>query len=160
MRDLARRVAARHGLWVASQGWSPLVPEGLREYFSSRIALSISDIDRRVMESTKESVYAMVPSLIKLFGKVLGSKYGMTASRRRHEIFVFFSEPNPVDAWSLHITAKEGVAFLNLAHIPYKVGTTTPDFSKITETKLPVRDPDLAGLTLMRLAKVALRRIV
>jgi hypothetical protein len=123
------------------------------------MALALTQVEQEMFQVAKESVYGLLPSFLQLLRKRLGARYGMSASQRAGDVFLYFTEPTPVDSWTIHLSVNRGRVLLDVGYMPMRAGTGRPDLSKAEEVTGQVQDPDLAGLVLMRLAKQMLDRV-
>lgn len=155
----ARSVAARWGFEQASQGWQPAIPKELLVR-QSRVALALTEQEQQYFQTAKESVYSLLPSFTQLLRKRLGGKYGMSASQRAGDVFLYFTEPShPIDSWTIHIQVRRNMVMLDIGCIPMVPGTERLDLKNSREVQVRVSDPDLAGLDLMRAARKLLDRM-
>jgi hypothetical protein len=153
MDRLARRVAARWGFKVAMSGWNPPIPE----WVFARVSFAPAG-DKEIFALAKESVNVLLPNLLTLFRKTLGDRYSMNASSRSHEIYYYFSPPQPVDSIAMHLAIRGEMTVISLSYMPYKLNGT-PDFSKLVELKEVVADPEIVGLHMMSMARKLMAKI-
>lgn len=160
MDRAALRVAGRWGFRAASKGWSPTIPAELLARLATRKAFALTEQEQEQFHLAKDSIYSLMPSLIGLLRKRLGSRYGMSASQRGGSLFVYFTEPHPIDSITVHLQVKRGQVIIDMGYIPMISGTDKLDFKRSHEVVGSVDDPELAGLTLMRLARKLLDKVL
>lgn len=153
----ARRLAARWALHEAQQGWQPTIPEEALAYFLTRSAYVPDTPDLQALDLARDSIGAMLPRLLEVLRKKQGDRYSMNGSESRGKIFWFFSPPQPIDAFNLTLTTRDGLAFLAFGYMPYTV-TGQLDFHGMISDH-GTADPEMAGLALMRLVRSVLGRI-
>jgi len=153
MDRLARRVAARWNFKVAMSGWNPPIPE----WVFSRVSFAPSG-DRIIFALAKDSVNILLPNLLTLFRKSLGDRYSMNASSRSNEIYYFFSPPQPIDSIAMHVGVRGEMTTISMSYIPYTL-MGKPDFSKTTELREIVADPEVVGLHMMTMARKLMAKI-
>lgn len=159
MNALARRVAARWGFQSVTLGWVPEIPSWVFDRYASKVAFAPSPEDQEAFSLAKESVNLTLPRFLDLLKKTLHDRYSLNASQRGNEIFYYFAAPNPVDSISLHYTVRNGAVLMDLGYVPFGAVTNRPDYSKAVEVRQIFKDPEMAGLYLMRMAKALLGRI-
>ena len=159
MIRLARKVAAQWGFRQAMAGWNPPIPSWVFSRFGFKEAFAPSDSDQETFQLAKESVNIMLPKLQDLLFRRIGDRYFMNASQRKTEVFYFFAPRAPIDTFSVHLAVRGGRVLLNIGYVPYTLDTNRPDFSKSVEVKGMATDPELAGLSLMRLCRKILSQI-
>jgi hypothetical protein len=157
MDPLVRRVVAGWNFRVAMSGWNPTIPDWVFDRFQEKVAFAPSG-DKEVFALAKDSINILLPNLINLFRKVLGDKYSMNASQRLHEIFYFFSPPQPVDSIAMHLGVRGDKLALSMTYIPYTL-MGRPDFSKASELREVIDDPEVVGLHMMGMARRLLAKI-
>ena len=157
MDPLVRSVVAGWNFRVAMSGWNPPIPDWVFSRFQSKLAFAPGG-DKALFKMGKDSINILLPNLINLFRKKLGDRYSMNASQRSHEIFYFFSPPQPVDSIAMHLGARGNQLSLSMTYIPYTL-MGKPDFSKATELQEMVDDPEVVGLHMMSMARRLLASI-
>lgn len=159
IQRIIRKVASRWAYAVSMRGWNPPIPEWVFEKWGSRLALQAPNADMAACQLAKESVNIMIPNLLALLQKRLKDRYHMNASQRGTDVFYFFSTRHPVDSISMHFGIRQGNVVLSMGWVPYKISSNQPDWGKAIEKKALCKDPELAGLALMRLARTLLDAI-
>lgn len=126
--------------------------------FANKIAF-VGEGDAEIFREAKTSLHILLPKFIELLHRSLHERYSMNASQSGTKLFYFFQASDPIDAFSLHLSVRGGRAFLALGYVPYGLTSGKPDYGRAVEEQSEVDDPELAGLTLMRMARKLLTRI-
>lgn len=161
MDRLARRVAARWAFQQATSGWRPEIPSWVFTKFASREAYvpSPTEVEPSVFDLAKESVNILLPKLLDLLRKKMKERYSLNASQRREEVFYYFATKDPVDSFAMHFSVRNGVVLLDFSYVPFSPVTNRPDYTKVIESRGVAKDPELAGLALMRVVRQVLDQI-
>lgn len=140
-------------------GYRPEIPEWVFERYTTKISLQSNPaIDLALFKDGRESINVLLPNLINLFRKTMGDRYSMSASQRQNDIFYYFSPPQPLDAFTMHLGCRGGKLFLDMGYIPYNT-QGKPDRSKVIELQEVVEDSELVGLRMMNMARRLLAKI-
>jgi hypothetical protein len=159
MDRISRKVAARWGLISTTRGWTPEIPSWVFERYGSKTALALSPEDTEAFALAKESVNLTLPRFLDLLKRTLHDRYSLNASQRGNDIFYYFAAPNPMDSISLHFTVRNGAVLMDMGYVPFGLTSNLPDYSKAVEVRQIFKDPEMAGLYLMRMAKALLAKI-
>jgi hypothetical protein len=139
------------------EGWNPPIPEWVFAKLGSSIAVASKE-DQEAIQLAKESVNILMPRLLKLLRQKFMDKYYLNVSQRGTDVYYFFSTRHPVDGISLRIGLKNGKVILNMGWVPYDL-KGRPEWTKVVSESIGVDDPELAGLSLLRLTKSLLARV-
>lgn len=150
-----RRVAATWARKVAFAGWSPNIPAEALTFFKE--AYSVDTEDGMALSDAKDSVGVFLPKILDLLRKAQGDRYYVNASEAKGRLFYFFSPRQPVDAFNLTLGVKNGKAFLAFGYIPYKLNGMLDIPNMLSEKA--VTDPEVAGLSVMRLVRSILSKV-
>lgn len=159
MDRLVRSVVARWNFKVAMSGYRPEIPEWIFKRYTVKTSLQSNPaIDLALFKDGRESINALLPNLINLFRKTMGDRYSMSASQRSNDVFYYFSPPQPIDAFTMHLGCRGGKLFLDMGYIPYNL-QGKPDRSKVIEIQEVVEDSELVGLRMMNMARRLLAKV-
>lgn len=153
----ARRVAARWALKQALGSWQPEIPAEALEFFFTRQAYLPDTPDLQKLDEARDSVAVFLPKLIEVLHKKQGDRYYMNSSESQGRLFYFFSPQQPLDAFSLTLSVRNGHALLAFGFTPYTAQGKL-DFHGMINAQAAT-DPELAGLSLMRLVRAVLAKI-
>jgi hypothetical protein len=159
MNHIVRSVVARWNFKVAMSEFRPEIPEWIFERYATKTSLQSNPaVDLALFKDGKDSINVLLPNLINLFRKTMGDRYSMNASQRQNDIFYYFSPPQPIDAFTMHLGCRGGKLFLDMGYIPYDFHGK-PDRSKVIEVQEVVEDSELVGLHMMGMARRLLAKI-
>jgi hypothetical protein len=168
MDRLARTVAARWGLKVATAGARHSVPAEAIAW-ANRFAFigelddySVTPVhhtDAELFQDARDSVEALLPNFLGLLYSKLHEHYHAAVSKSGTRIYYFFQAHDPIDAFAVNIIMHQGELYLVVGYVPYNVAKDRMDYSKAIQYHTIVGNPDLAGMTMMRLARSLLARV-
>jgi len=168
MDRIARRVAARWGLRVATAGAIHQVPAEAIEW-ANRLAFigelddySVTPIHTTIedlFQDAKESVEALLPNFLSLLRSKLHDTYHAAVSRSGKRIYYFFQSKDPIDAFAVNLLVQHEDVYLVVGYVPLDLTTGKMNYSKATQYHTIIGKPDLAGLTMMRMTRALLSRI-
>jgi hypothetical protein len=150
-------VAARWAHHEATRGWQPAIPKEALEYFLTRQAYLPDTPDLQALDEARDSIGALLPRVMDLLRKSQGDIYAMNGSESHGKIFWFFSPPQPIDAFNLTLSIRDGRAFMSFGYTPYTLAGKL-DFHGMT-SEHATADPEMAGLALMRIVRTVLNKI-
>jgi hypothetical protein len=153
----ARKVAARWAFKQALGDWQPVIPQEALEFFLTRQAYVPDTPDLQKLDDARDSVAVFLPKVIEALHKKQGEHYYMNASESQGRVFYFFSPQQPLDAFSLTLSIRNGHAFLAFGYTPYTAQGKL-DFHGMVNAQAAT-EPELAGLSLMRLVRAVLAKI-
>jgi len=160
MDHLVRSVVARWNFKVAMSGYRPEIPEWVFERYAVKTSFkSNPQIDLALFRDGRDSINALLPNLINLFRKTMGDRYSMNASQRQNDVFYYFSPPQPIDAFTMHLGCHGGKLFLDIGYLPYNL-QGKPDQSKVIELQEIVEDSELVGMHMMNMARRLLAKVL
>lgn len=168
MDRIARKVASRWAFEWARGPTPPVIPAWVEEWgnrVASRIAFYDDTVDVQVrteedlLQDAKDSVNIMLPKFLGALYSKFRERYHANASQTKTRISYFFSARHALETFALTVIVKQATVTLALTYIPNGVSTMSPDWSKAIEEQVRVDDPELAGLTLMRLTRKVLGRL-
>ncbi len=168
MDRLARRVASRWAFEQACGPNPPVIPQWVGEWsdrVASRVAFYDNTVDVQVrteedlLQEAKDSVNIMLPKFLGALSQKFHERYHANASQTKTRINYFFTARHALETFALAIIIKQATVMLALTYIPNGVSTMQPDWSKAIEEQVRVDDPELAGLSLMRLTRKVLSRV-
>lgn len=162
MDRVARKVAARWGLTKVSSasaipGWVVAWGDAWAAKLASRVAL-FSDLpgynlsDQEVFAQAQESLHILLPKFQALLYSKLQEKFSASISRSGTRSYYFFSSDGAMETFALTLVVRRGVVDLVLGYVPIGI-SGHPDYSKAVEEHERVIDPEMAGLSLMRVTR-------
>jgi hypothetical protein len=111
------------------------------------------------LHEARESITIFLPKLLSMLRSKMGERYYINSSSEgRGRVFYFFAPRQPVDAFSLVVSAeRNGTVKLSFGYMPYKA-TGRPDFANSVEETMKA-NAETAGLALMNLVRKVLSGI-
>lgn len=106
----------------------------------------------------KTSIEVMLPKLLATLGKKFRDKFYMRATQQRLKLYYYFSGHPALETVALSLTMRSGTPTLWLAYVPHKL-VGGADYAKAIQDQVSVRDPEMAGLALMRLLRGLLAKV-
>jgi len=157
MDPLTRRVAAAWAFKKASEGGSPIPKEVLQFFFEGRTAYALDSEDGFELQEAQESVNLFLPKILEQLFRHQGDRYYMTATESKGRIFYYFAPRQPLDAFNMGVSIRNGKAALFFGYTPMKVTGGIDLMHMVSERA--TSDTDVAGLAMMRLVRAVLARV-
>jgi hypothetical protein len=114
---------------------------------------------QEVFDAAKLSIEILLPKALSAFRrKFHGDRFYMNATQQRMKLYYYFSTRPALETFTLMLSIRGGLPLLSFGYVPHKP-LSGADFKRsITETAFST-DPELAGLTFMRLVRKVLGQI-
>lgn len=172
MGSLARKVASRWCLRVVSASpqlplppiviaWGDAIFHSMRvAYIGERDDYSVTPIlDPETFTTAKYSLNGLLPKFQDLLRAKFHERFTAHISQAKNRIYYFFSGTSQLESFAITLTVHHGQTFLSLGYVPHHVETGELDFARKVEVSERASDPEVVGLSLMRLTKRLLSRI-
>jgi hypothetical protein len=115
---------------------------------------------QEAFDEAKLSIEIMLPSVLKTLGKKFNDRFYMNATQQRMKLYYYFAGHPAVETFALTLSIQGGSPLLWFGYIPNKMSLAEgADFKRAIHDSVRVRDPEVAGLALMRLVRKLLSRI-
>lgn len=111
-----------------------------------------------LFDDAKLSLEIMLPKVLQTLGKKFRDRFYMNATQQRMKLYYYFSGHPALETIALTLAIQGGHPVLWVGYIPNKL-VGGADFQRGIHESVVVRDPELAGLALMRLLRKLLDRI-
>jgi hypothetical protein len=118
----------------------------------------VKDAKQLVFDDAKLSMEVMLPSFQNQLSKKFHDKFYMRATQQRLKLYYYFSGYPALETIALTLGIHGGYPLVWVGYIPTKLQGGS-DFSKAIHEQAIATNPELAGLTMMRLVKKLLQRI-
>lgn len=165
MLKSARRVAARVAFEEALGSWQPPMPEwvfGLTASFpGEKTALSGPPTaleDQVKFQDAKESIAILLPKFMQTLSSKYHDRYHMNATSRGTRMHYYFATYHPLETFVVDLNVRGGRILLSVHFIPHDM-KGKPNLAGSVNEAARVDEAELAGLTLMRLARKLLSRV-
>ena len=129
-------------------------------YIGERDDYSVTTVlDPEAFDTAKDSLNALLPKFQNLLRVKFHEHFTAHISQTRNRIYYFFTGTSQLESFAITLTVHQGQTFLSLGYVPHHVETGELDHSKRVEFSERGYDPDLVGLSLMRLTKKLLSKV-
>lgn len=118
----------------------------------------VQTLDEETFSDAKASVEVMLSRVMQTLGKKFRDKFYMRATQQKLRLYYYFSGHPALETIALTLTLKSGKPLLWIGYIPTKISGGS-DFAKAIHEQMLVREPEMAGLALMRLLRSLLARV-
>ena len=108
--------------------------------------------DEKIFKEARDSLEILLPKLLDLLYRTFKDRFHMNASGGKSRIFYYFATKDPLENIALTLGIKAHMPYLSMMYVPTALHGGA-DYKRGIEFKEVVEDPELAGLTMMRLAR-------
>ena len=168
MDKIARKVLSKW-LWKAVGDYRPEIPEEVISWSDSRLARYQSPFrDRTIpitddmvvdpLQDAKLSIEIMFPKILDSLRKKFRDKFYVNSTSRRSRVYYYFSAEPAIETITVTLDEKQGNVFIGVGYVPHNA-VSGADYSRSIHRTVKVRDPELAGLELMRQLRSLLSRV-
>lgn len=118
----------------------------------------VMTLEQEAFSDAKASLGVMLPKVLQTLGNKFKDKFYMRATQQKLKLYYYFSGHPALETIAFTLTMKGGKPFLWAGYIPTKL-TGESDLAKAIHEQMAIREPEMAGLALMRLLRGLLARI-